>query len=202
VPSVEPQLTILPPLRRVFFVKHPGNFLIQVQQNRFLHNWRKVGDDDEYPRYDVAYDRFRNYWQAFKMFLSNVGLPEPKPKVWELTYINHIMAPNAKFPRDMWDFLSFYERSPQATTPMDASSMMMQFGWPLPNDSGKLSLDVKHGNRINDHQEILLMELTVRGRATESDSAMETWFDVAHHAIVNTFERLTTKQAHEQWGKR
>ncbi len=200
-PPAQPQLSALPPLRRVFFVSPPGNFLIQVQHNRFLHNWRKVTDEDGYPRYDAAYQRFVRCWQEFKRFLSDVQLREPKPEIFELTYINHIMAEGATFPRDVWDFLGFYERSPEATTAMEASGMMMQFTWPLPDGMGALSLDVKHGNRINDQKEVLLMELTARGKATDGGAHMDEWFDVAHDAIVNTFEKLTTEHAHQLWGK-
>jgi len=200
-PLPEPGLLKLPPLRRVFFVQPPGNFLIQLQQNRFLHNWRKVREEDEYPRYDTAYQRFAEYWQVFKSFLSEVGLPEPKPEIFELTYINHIMAEGAAFPRDVGDFLGFYEKSPEATTAMEASRMMMQFIWPLRSAMGTLALDVKHGTRVKDQKEVLLMELTARGRVTDGGAGMEQWFNVAHDAIVNTFEKLTTGHAHQLWGK-
>src|ERR1035437_728983 len=48
--SLEPLLMTLtlPPLRRVFYIQPPGNFLIQLQQNRLLHNWRKTDEKDEY----------------------------------------------------------------------------------------------------------------------------------------------------------
>jgi hypothetical protein len=43
--------------------------------------------------------------------------------------------------------------------------MAMQIVWPLPNEMGTLSLDVKHGNRVNDQKEVLELEFTVRGPA-------------------------------------
>lgn len=200
-PGGQPQVFPLPPLRRVFFVKPPGNFLIQLQENRFLHNWRKVRDEDEYPRYDAAYDRFVRYWQEFRQFLVDVHLPAPRPEIFELTYINHIMAEGAAFPRDVWTFLGFYEKRPEATTAMEATGMMMHLMWPLPKGMGNLTLDVKHGNRVTDQKEVLMMELTARGRAPGDAARMEEWFDVAHDAIVNTFDELTTKHAHQIWGK-
>lgn len=203
-PGPQPQLAPLlrlPPLRRVFYIKPPGNFLIQVQENRFLHNWRKVKDADEYPRYDAAYERFVRYWHKFEQFVSDVQLAQPKPEIFELTYINHILANGASFPRDVWDFLGFYGKSPEATTAMEASGMAMQFMWPLPKAMGNLTLDVKHGNRLTDHKEVLVMELTARGKATPDAAGMEGWFDTAHDAVVNTFEKLTTKYAHQLWGK-
>jgi hypothetical protein len=76
-PAFEPQVwSPLPPLRRVFFIRPPGNFLIQLQQNRLLHNWRKVADADEYPRFDVAFERFM--WTVpsqMNSFFSRSGRP-------------------------------------------------------------------------------------------------------------------------------
>lgn len=200
-PAFEPQWSPLPPLRRVFFIRPPGNFLIQLQQNRLLHNWRKVADADEYPRFDMAFERFMWSWGQFNEFLSSVNLPCPKPEIWELTYINHIVDKDARFPRDVWEYLGFYERSPEATTAMVASGMTIQFIWPLADQLGTLSLDVKHGSRVNDQQEVLVIELTARGAAKEDAASMNSWFSVAHDAIVNTFERLTTERAHKMWEK-
>jgi uncharacterized protein (TIGR04255 family) len=200
-PVFEPHWSPLPPLRRVFLIKPPGNFLIQLQQNRLLHNWRKVTDGDEYPRFDAAFEKFTWSWERFNEFLSSVNLPSPKPEIWELTYINHIVEKDARFPKDVWEYLAFYERSPEATTAMAASAMTIQFAWPLPDQMGTLSLDVKHGNRVNDQQDVLVVELTVRGAATEGAAAMNSWFGVAHDAIVKNFEKLTTDRAHRIWEK-
>ena len=90
--TFDPQWSFLPPLRRVFFISPPGNFLIQLQPNRLLHNWRKVADGDQYPRFDAAFEKFIWTWEQFNKYLSSAGLPRPKPEAWELTYINHIVA--------------------------------------------------------------------------------------------------------------
>jgi len=199
--AFDPQWFSMPPLRRVFYVSPPGNFLIQLQPNRLLHNWRKVADTDEYPRFDAAFEKFTSAWTAFNSFLSSAGLPSTKPDVWELTYINHIVGRDAKFPRDMWSYLGFYGDSPQATTSQEASSVAMQIAWPLPDNLGTLVLDVKHGNRVLDQSEVLVLDFTVRGRASDDPDAMKRWFGVAHDAVVNSFEKFTTPKAHLIWEK-
>jgi uncharacterized protein (TIGR04255 family) len=199
--SSEPQILTMPPLRRVFFVQPPGNFLIQLQQDRLLHNWRKTDDKDEYPRYERAYDRFVSAWRQFEAFLEQVSLPPAHAKVFELTYINHITRSGAKFPRDVWDFLAFYERTPKATTVQESSAISMHFAWPLPAEMGSLTLDLKHGVRPNDESDVLVIELIARGKAKESTGYMNEWFDVAHLAIVRTFDDFTTLEAHALWEK-
>jgi len=111
------------------------------------------------------------------------------------------MSEGASFPRDIWEFLEFYQGNPEATTAKEASGLMIHFEWPLPDDLGVLALDIKHGNRVTDQKEVLLMELNAKGKARQGEAGMAAWFDVAHDAIVNTFDKLTTEKAHRNWGK-
>lgn len=197
----QPRLTTLPPLRRVFYIQPPGNFLIQLQPNRILHNWRKIHDSDEYPRYGIAYSKFLNAWAALKGFASSARLSEPLPEFFELAYINHIFKEGAKFPRDVWEFLAFYDQTPRAVVANDSSALAMHFEWPLPNQWGVLTFDLRHGVRPGDEREVLLIELNTRGKVSRDGPRMDEWFDAAHHAIVDTFDRLTTGFAHELWEK-
>ena len=50
-PRVDLQLADVPPLPRIWFVHKNDNGIIQIQRDRFLHNWKKVRPQDEYPRY-------------------------------------------------------------------------------------------------------------------------------------------------------
>ena len=79
--------------------------------------------------------------------------------------------------------------------------MAMQLAWPLPGDMGTLILDLKHGVGTVDEREILLIELSARGKVKESSHYMDEWFEVAHTAIVKTFDNFTTETAHKLWGK-
>jgi len=126
-PSPEPQFVAMPPLRRVFYIQPTGSFLIQLQENRLLHNWRKMGEEDEYPRYEKAYERFVSAWRRFETFLQKVSLPPAHAEIFELAYVNHITRDGAKFPRDVWDFLAIYESTPKATTAKESSTIAMHF---------------------------------------------------------------------------
>lgn len=199
--SSEPQILAMPPMRRVYFIEPPGNFLIQLQKNRFLHNWRKMGVTEEYPRFEQAYSRFVSAWSRFEEFLKIASLGRAHADIFELTYINHITREGAKFPRDIWEFLAFYEHTPEAITATGSTSIAMQLGWPLREEMGTLDLDLKHGLRADDEREILLIALSARGKVMESSNYMGEWFEVAHTAIVETFDSFTTGKAHKIWGK-
>ena len=204
----EIQVLEFPPLRRVFFKAIDGKYLIQLQPNRFLHNWRKASEGDEYPRFASVYERFEAAWMKFLLFLTEHGFDQPDLQFWELTYVNHITAPEAVFPRDVWNFLSFYQNSPSAITAEDAvgksleaSNMLLHFDWRLPDEVGILSLDVKHGARLPDQKQVLVFELTCRGKIPSQELDLRNRFGVGHDAIVNSFAKLTTKQGHKIWGR-
>lgn len=47
-----------PPLPRLFFLDSEENWVLQLQNDRFLHNWKRVKDGDVYPRYHSVSEKF------------------------------------------------------------------------------------------------------------------------------------------------
>ncbi|HIJ67839.1 MAG TPA: TIGR04255 family protein, partial [Planctomycetes bacterium] len=84
------QLSSTPPLPRCWFLDGSGNQLVQLQPERFLHNWRKVTGKESYPRYNTILPEFERLWKDFLDFAASESLDEVKPNHWEVTYINHI----------------------------------------------------------------------------------------------------------------
>ena len=62
--------------------------VIQVQNTRFLYNWRKRSDT--YPRYENIYTEYARNLELFRTFLKTANLGDISPNQWEITYINHI----------------------------------------------------------------------------------------------------------------
>jgi hypothetical protein len=54
-----------PLLPRTWFVHGGGNGVIQIQRDRFHHNWWRVQPDDEYPRYEHVVSMFRSHLSTF-----------------------------------------------------------------------------------------------------------------------------------------
>jgi uncharacterized protein (TIGR04255 family) len=204
-PPDELNLTVLPPLRRVFFSTEPANYLIQLQSNRFLHNWRKLLDSDDYPKFPDAYSRFTQRWSDFNSFLAESALPVPVPQVYELTYVNMITAPDTKFPRDVWRFMNFYKGLPKTASGADPRSLELNMTWPLPDDAGRLVMKVKHGVRATEPRDkaepVLVVEFSTIGASAKAGTSMEQWFKDSHDTIVYTFDALTTETSHKMWGK-
>jgi hypothetical protein len=66
---------------------------------------------------------------------------------------------------------------------------------------GTLIFDLRHGLRPADARQVLQIDLSAHGRAKQGESNMKSWFQIAHDAIVNTFDRLTSESAHALWEK-
>jgi uncharacterized protein (TIGR04255 family) len=196
----------LPPLRRVFYCTEPANYLVQIQSNRFLHNWRKLEESDDYPRFPDAYSRFTERWSDFRSFLKNSELAAPTVQLFELTYVNMIGGHGAIFPRDVWRFMNFYKATPQTASGADPRALQLTISWPLEGGkAGRLTMNLKHGVRTTEPREeaepLMVVEFTALGMADKKGDNMEEWFKAAHDAIVHTFTALTTEEGHRIWGR-
>ena len=191
----------LPPLRRVFYISDDQNYLLQVQPTRFLANWRRRVEEDQYPRFPTAYERFLRGWHQFNDFIRTEGIGVPKVNQYELSYINHILESNVPFPEGIQEHLGFFTwKGAQVLkflpTPR-AANFRIQFA--LPDGKGTLHVTVNHGKRATDGKGVVLMDLTARGPGKANASDMDAWLKLAHEWIVRGFTDLTAVEAHKRW---
>jgi uncharacterized protein (TIGR04255 family) len=188
------------PVPRTWFETADGNGLIQVQRDRFLHNWKKEREEDQYPHYDYVISNFRECLTIFEEFLKENQLGAIAPLQYELTYINHILQGEG------WTALSdlrkvfpdfAWRTSEQRFLPVP-EAINWQTSFVLPEKSGRLHASIRLGKRRTDRRETFLFELTARGIiADKSRSAMWSWFDFAHEWIVRGFTDLTGEDLHK-----
>ncbi len=190
-----------PPLPRTVFEDSSGNWILQLQQDRLLHNWRKADSEDEYPRFPGVYDRFRAAWEAWKEFWAEEGDGDIDVNQYELTYVNHVPA------GDGWSELSQigevfedlrWHSDHQFLPQPESLNWRLQF--PLPNRAGRLHVAVQQALRRSDHRPVLVCEMTARG--FDRESSMEDWFLLAREWIVRGFADLTTEHAHKEIWRR
>ena len=186
------ELSSTPPWPRMFFINSDSNWLIQLQRDRFLHNWRKVGQDDVYPHYPTIFKTFWDAWIEFKTFCEDERFVPPKVTQCEITYINHILAGQGwnslddigqVFPDITW-------RAKRGFLPPPESAAW-RFGFVLPGAQGRLHASVRHAIRVMDERPVLLCELTARGMPTSpDDTATQQWFNLGREWIVRGFADL------------
>lgn len=206
-PELKWELSDLPPPRRIFFVTGAGNNVIQIQPDRFVHNWRKIGDEEEYPRYTRVREVFLEQWSRLVDFVQRHSLGPVRPDQYELTYVNHFLhgeewdslADIGKVFRDMaWAGGKRFLPVPEGT--------FLSQSFAMPGEKGRLHCTLRKARRTKDAREVLIFELTARGfpggQDTTGREAMLAWFDMAHEWIVRGFVDLTSTAAQERlWGR-
>ncbi len=202
-----PQISIegltSPPIR-CWFIADGGSKLLQVQNDRFIHNWRKVGIDDEYPRYKAVRRTFEAEWQSFCEFVDSENLGIPQPNQCEVTYVNHIecvdsngrsIGPREMFPS--WAGVTSDDFLPEPATVRCTAS------YDMPNRQGRLHIEFKPAIRRSDGKRIILLNLTARGAPASSKIIdVLAWFDLGREWIVRGFTDFTSAEMHTEWGRR
>lgn len=201
--EVEVSLTL--PLPRMFFINQVPNWLIQMQADRFLHNWRKVGEEDAYPHYPEIFERFWRQWTTFRSFCQDEGLEQPQVNQLEITYINHIPVGEGWQQLADWGrvFPDLRWRNGHQFLP-GPESAVWRASFLLPNAQGRLHVSLRHAIRTKDNCQVLLCELTARGMAGSlDDTGLHDWFELGHEWIVRGFADLASAEIQEQvWRRR
>ena len=192
------EITALPPLRRAWLISEDGRNLIQIQQDRFLFNWKRSKDDDSYPSYSVVIEQFENHLADFLSFLEEQGIPRPAYRQFELTYVNHISESNGLQVTGLDGLLVDHIRSvsPNRFLPQP-DGINWTTGYPLPNGVGRLHISAHTAIRVPEGETIVRLDLTARGiPADASEAGRRPWFDLAHEWITRGFADSTAPVLH------
>jgi uncharacterized protein (TIGR04255 family) len=79
-----------PPVPRLWFMNDDETELVQIQANRFIHNWRKVGEGETYPRYEKLRERFFYELTQIEDFFKSWNIGSVEPNQCEITYVNRL----------------------------------------------------------------------------------------------------------------
>ena len=201
-----PQISIefgSPPVR-CWFIDESENRLLQIQNDRFIHNWRKVRIQDAYPRYNTVRRTFEAEWENFCDFLVSENLGDAQPNQCEVIYINHIEHVDLH-----GRSIGLHEIFPSWTGDTsgnflpDPVLMQCMASYEMPNQRGRLHIDFKPAIRHADGKTIILLTLTARGAPASSNIAdVLLWFDSGREWVVRGFTDFTSEMMHSLWGRR
>jgi uncharacterized protein (TIGR04255 family) len=203
------QFSSAPPIPRIWFIDPTGGELIQIQQDRFIRNWRKVTAPDTYPRYEKHIrPRFVKDLTKFRDFLTKENIGQIKPDQCEITYINHIQS------CEVWN--NHYDLNKVFTgwqpPPLEAEAILTEENttfssqYLLRDESnnflGRLHIFVKPAFRSSDDKPIFMLAITARGQPlSDDDKGILEFFDMGRIAIVKSFKSITTPEMHKVWGE-
>lgn len=183
---------------RFWFLAPKGEELIQFQQDRMLHNWRKIaGVENDYPRFESMIKLFRNELHQLQDYFA--GLAEQKLAInqCEISYINHIEVDDLQPTKiSNWlNFINFPINDPEDFVANFRETIKDENGNPLGRIIYDMCLGISHmGKRA------IVLTLTFRGGpiSPDIDSALK-FIEKGRELIVCRFTEITTPEAHEIW---
>ena len=194
-------------MQRTFFVNEDKTQVLQIQKDRFLHNWRKTGDEATYPRFERILSTFRDGLGRFISFISESKLGDFVPNQCEVTYINQVPVHPGESPYNaMTRLLGSPVAHPelrQLRIPEDARVLMRYIipgsdGLPI----GRLLVNAEPAKRMSG-EEIIQLSLTARGAPTPADvDGVLAFLQQGRNHIVHGFTTLTAPSMHALWGRK
>jgi uncharacterized protein (TIGR04255 family) len=219
-PKIQQQSPIsrpnIPPLGVMFEVASPGEvfplprfwledadscYLIQIQKNAFLLNWRRR--DAAYPHFEVVKEKFDENFKLYKNFLKRELGVEPTIQMVDLNYVNVIHV------CDYWRGPSDTSKIiPSFRLPVAEAKVMEHPGFnQLTMQKFSQSLTVTTGIRlvrmVTTKEPALHFELRAVGLiGSGSTSEADRWFEHAHEVLGDCFVKMTNPAIQKKYWKR
>jgi uncharacterized protein (TIGR04255 family) len=187
---------------RVQIVDKNDERMLQIQDTRFIYNWRKRGRD--YPSYDELLPKFRSHFSDFHAFASEHKLGELKVNQWEVTYISHLPRGELwQTPNDWPSIVPSLHLLPHTQwNDLEPEDLGAEWHLVIPDRRGRLHVGLRHGKVLNgDGPEVMVFNMTARG-PVNVDQGMD-WaegLDLGHSAIVTSFASMVSPTALKHWG--
>lgn len=197
-----------PPLPRLWLLSDDSTELVQLQQDRFISNWRRADGAAAtclYPHFPWVFESFKKRLGVFQGFLSREGLGEITPNQCEVTYINHIESAGDPETRpDPSGILAVWKTRYSDQFLGQPEDVALKIRYVIPGadgrPAGRLHVSVQPAVRLSDRRPIYIMELTARGAPLSPDlEGAYRFFGLGHEWIVRGFTSITTQEMHQVW---
>lgn len=187
---------------RTQIIRADGERMLQVQDNRFILNWRK--QKSAYPSYETLLPEFRNMLNAFESFCSEAAFGTPVYNLWEVTYVDQVKKGT------MWDSVRNLNRifpalgrppvSAHHAPPSDDETISADWRFSLADRRGRLYVQLRQAKLQPSNEEVIQLTTTTRGPVSETQS-WEQGMNFGHDALRETFLAITSTEAQQFWKK-
>jgi uncharacterized protein (TIGR04255 family) len=193
----------LPPIR-CWYINGQQTWLLQLQQDRFIQNWRKTDSDQTYSHYTNARSRFEKEFQRFQGFIKKQHLGSLQIRQCEVSYVNQIeleKEPGAPFElAEISPYLSAQKQGDSLPVP---DGITLNTSYVIPENRGRLYISAQTVFRHSDAKEILQMTVAAKVIPTSQDySEILNAFDLGHEWAVRGFTDFTSDKMHKLWERR
>lgn len=184
-------------LPRAWYEEKDGPFLLQIQPDRFLLNWRKKDSSNyEYPHFQEFFERFKKEFQRFKEFCTRSSIGNPRIETYELTYINHIVSGSQGISvlelSSLFNHLSFLSEF--------KTSKIFGMDLVYTAENYQIKHTVKKGIRNTDRKEIFILDFSIAD-VLKDPLKLEDTLSNANKALVSQFAKLASNEAKLKWGE-
>jgi uncharacterized protein (TIGR04255 family) len=158
------------PVPRVWFFAPNKARIVQIQANRFYLNWRRIADEDSYPRFSAHSQQTLGYWKRFADFIARECGQPPTTIGAEVLKVSQIAEGEG------WKGLqSVPTLFPVANIPgiagvWDVSGFAMSFAMSI--EGRKVQADLKSVHKSDDKTKRLL-QLEVRVPIEDVESSLD-----------------------------
>lgn len=202
------EFSSLQPVPRVWFLNQAGTELIQIQQDRFVFNWRKAGDGHDYPRFEPILDGFLRELATFQRFLAKERIPDMEPLQCDLTYVNHVsLRDPGRANRNHWDILGVLQPLKNSAFLPAPEDLRVGIRYVMTDEAqepiGRLIVESDPAYRVGDDEPVILLKLTARGQPEGPGlPGVVRFLERGRTWIVRGFADLTTPKMHVEWGRK
>jgi len=203
-PPAPPSFEFLtgPPPARHWLLNEPGDWLIQLQPDRIMLNWRRVSEGHEYPRYEALRPLLRTHLDTLLGLPDGPNADQAKPDWVDVTYVNQVVSGSASEYPSLSSILTLISDSPDSLPPIEHSTFTQQHVVRNGDEPvGRLHITAQPGIRNADRKPLYTITLVARLKVSEPtlDGAF-TALDGGRALVVETFRDITEPSMHAEWG--
>lgn len=194
-----------PPLPALWFFNSAGTELVQVQNDRFGHNWRKIGEGESYPHYERIKRTFEEEIAVFQSFIAFHDLGELVPVSCEVTYIDHIESgPGWERHGEAAEVLAVLRPLESGAFLPEAEEIHFRAQYVIRGSDGepigRLHFNVEPAYQVSDDKPILVLTAIARGQPIgKGIEGALAFMDIGREWVVRGFADITTPKMHQIW---
>jgi uncharacterized protein (TIGR04255 family) len=208
IPNINFLIGGRPEMSRIHFLNRDRTELVQVQRDRFIHNWRKVElGGGNYPRFERMIETFETGLRKFIAVIDDQNLGPVVPNQCEVAYFNQIPVLDGE---TFWSLfaLTFPDRAGNADIqglglPEDGR-FVSRYVIPGPDADplGRVTVAAQPARRA-DGVNIMQFTLTARGKPVRADVGALIDFLTQGRVLLNrAFKTLTSSEIQQRWGRK
>jgi uncharacterized protein (TIGR04255 family) len=197
-PAISFEVLPVTPLPRLWFHNLEGTQLVQVQNNWFARNWRKLDTTEDYPLYPAQRSAFETDLAHLADYIRTKGLGDIVHTQCEVTYINHVQA------SDVAAVLTLIDPGARGDLPpTEATSYASQFVIERDGEMiGRLHVQAVSARNKVSGAPLVVLTITARGRPVgEGLDGVFAFLDLGREWCDKAFDSLTRPEMQAVWGR-